>query len=88
MKRSLIILVAAAALAGCNTIPRIVKVPIEVPCTVERPEPPEWATRHVPPGADVFEKVKALLAERRQRMAYEMLLEAAVDACQPQPSRK
>lgn len=83
----LLTILLALLLCGCNTIPRIVKVPIEVPCSVEKPDAPEWATKHLTPKADVFDKVKALLAERRQRMAYESLLEAAVDACQPQPAR-
>jgi hypothetical protein len=83
MMRLVAIALLAAILAGCDTIPHEVKVPVPVPCKVERPQAPVWATTGLAPGADIFDQVKALLVERRQRAAYEAQLEAAIEGCQP-----
>lgn len=69
-------------LAGCQaTMPATVKVPVAVPCEVILPARPVWATESLRPDAGIFEQVKALLAERRQREGYEAQLEAAARAC-------
>ena len=73
---------ACVALAGCASMPQRYEVPVQVPCRVTVPEKPVWATESLAPGADIFDQVKALLAERRQRQAYELKLEAAAKACQ------
>lgn len=74
--------VAALMLAGCGPrIPERVLVPIEVPCKVDEPAEPAWATKALHADADIFDQVKALLAERKQRIAYERLLKAAVRSC-------
>lgn len=77
----------AAVLAGCateNTIVRTVevKVPVPVPCRIEPIERPAFAFDAVTPAYGLYEKGRALLAEREQRIAYEARLEAAITACQ------
>lgn len=83
MMRILAIAALAAILAGCQTIPREVKVPVPVYCDVEKLTRPKWATAGLPPEADIYDQTKALLAERKQRIGYETKLEAAIDGCQP-----
>ena len=73
------------SLAGCaGMAPKAqeVKVPVPVPCKVEAPVPPAFAVDGLPIGSGIWEQMKALRAERKQRQAYEAELEAAVRACQ------
>lgn len=76
------------ALAGCagqvEPEPRAVRVevPVAVPCRAPEVQEPAWATATLRPSDDLQAKVRALLAERRQRMGYEEQLRAAVEACQ------
>lgn len=76
------------ALAGCagqvEPEPRRVRVevPVAVPCRVQSVEVPVWATAGLRKGDDLQAKVRALLAERRQRIGYEAQLLAANRACQ------
>lgn len=75
------------ALAGCagqvEPEPRTVRVevPIEVPCRAPDIAEPAWATAGLRRDDDLQVKVRALLAERRQRIGYEEELKAAVAAC-------
>ncbi|HBO4529601.1 TPA: hypothetical protein L4U56_003955 [Pseudomonas aeruginosa] len=75
------------ALAGCaghvEPEPRAVRVevPVAVPCRVPSVEVPAWATAGLRKSDDLQTKVRALLAERRQRIGYEEELKAAVAAC-------
>ncbi|HFE8811320.1 hypothetical protein ACSDGV_18210 [Pseudomonas aeruginosa] len=75
------------ALAGCagrqDAEPRTVRVevPVAVPCRVPAVEVPAWATAGLRKGDDLQTKVRALLAERRQRQGYERELLAALGAC-------
>lgn len=72
------------ALSGCAALePRVVTttVPVAVKCIETRIPKPLWATDTLPLHASLLDKVKALLAERLQRMAYEAELEAQVEAC-------
>ena len=75
-------LVAMLALAGCNTVPLRVMVPVAVPCEVVMPVAPVWATDALLPDAGIWDQTKALLAERFQRIGYEAELVAALEACQ------
>lgn len=71
-------------LAGCTTTaPRVqeVLVPIQVPCKIDKPAKPNFAVDTLGIDANIFEKVKALLAERKQRMGYEKELEVLIDGC-------
>ncbi|MCP8465946.1 hypothetical protein NK553_18500 [Pseudomonas sp. ZM23] len=76
------------ALAGCAgqvaPEPRTVRVevPVVIPCRAPTVAVPSWATATLHPSDDLQTKVRALLAERRQRMGYEEQLRAAVAACQ------
>lgn len=79
--RAVLVAAAALTLAGCQTMPRETLVPVSVPCKVDMPKRPVWATSALARDADIFDQVKALLAERRQRMGYERQLEAAIEGC-------
>ncbi len=76
------------ALAGCaarqEAEPRTVRVdvPVAVPCRVPAVEGPAWATAGLKKSDDIQTKVRALLAERLQRIGYEAQLLAASQACQ------
>lgn len=76
------------ALAGCagrqEAEPRTVRVevPVAVPCRVPAVEVPVWSTAGLRKGDDLQTKVRALLAERLQRVGYEAQLLAANQACQ------
>lgn len=77
------------ALAGCagnppaEQEPRIVRieVPVEVPCRTKEVAVPPWAAAGLRKSDSLEVKVRALLAERRQRIGYERELQAANDAC-------
>ncbi|AEX55868.1 hypothetical protein ACRRPB_000385 [Pseudomonas aeruginosa] len=76
------------ALAGCagqvEPEPRTlrVEVPVAVPCRAPAVEVPAWAAAGLKKSDDLQTKVRALLAERRQRIGYEAQLLAANKACQ------
>ncbi|MEF0147059.1 hypothetical protein [Pseudomonas guariconensis] len=84
--RTLLILIALA-LAGCagRVEPQIqyvrVEVPVQVPCRVPEVAAPAWATADLRKTDSLEVKVRALLAERLQRIGYEKELEAAVVSC-------
>ncbi len=52
-----------------------------VPCRTPEVKKPEWATLSLKDSDTPETKVRALLAERRQRIGYEKMLEAAVSVC-------
>ncbi|MBK4989748.1 hypothetical protein [Pseudomonas sp. S36] len=74
-------------LAGCagHAEPGIrtvrVEVPVQVPCRTPDVAVPPWAAASLRQSDSLEVKVRALLAERRQRIGYERLLEAAASAC-------
>lgn len=80
-------LLSALMLAGCATKPSPqvqyvrVEVPVQVPCRAPEVAVPPWAAAGLRKTDSLEVKVRALLAERRQRIGYERLLEAAVAAC-------
>ncbi|HBP5539531.1 hypothetical protein [Pseudomonas aeruginosa] len=83
-----VLMLVMVALAGCagqvEPEPRTVRVdvPVAVPCRVPAVEVPAWATTGLRKGDDLQTKVRALLAERLQRIGYEAQLLAANRACQ------
>ncbi|ENY3810728.1 hypothetical protein GHV70_30230 [Pseudomonas aeruginosa] len=83
-----VLMLVVFALAGCagqvEPEPRTVRVevPVAVPCRAPVVEVPVWATAGLRKGDDLQAKVRALLAERLQRIGYEKKLEAALQACQ------
>lgn len=84
--RTLLIL-SAVALAGCagRVEPQIqyvrVEVPVQVPCRVPEVAVPAWAAVGLRKTDSLEVKVRALLADRRQRIGYERELVAANSAC-------
>ncbi|MCP2022253.1 hypothetical protein [Pseudomonas laurylsulfatiphila] len=84
--RSLLALLALA-LAGCaSREPEVrtvrVEVPLLVPCKMKEVAVPSWAAVGLKKSDSLEVKVRALLAERRQRVGCERQLLAALRACQ------
>ncbi|MBA6145079.1 hypothetical protein H4B97_21865 [Pseudomonas juntendi] len=80
-------LVLALGLAGCagEVEPQVqyvrVEVPVQVPCRAPDVAVPPWAAAGLRKTDSLEVKVRALLAERRQRIGYEGLLRAVNSAC-------
>ncbi|WEK32938.1 MAG: hypothetical protein P0Y58_12340 [Candidatus Pseudomonas phytovorans] len=79
-------LLTCMSLVGCATKPPQVQyvrveVPVQVPCRAPEVGVPPWAAAGLRKSDSLEVKVRALLAERRQRIGYEKLLEAEIDAC-------
>ena len=73
-------------LAGCAARePEVrtvrVEVAVPVPCRAPDVAVPPWAAAGLKKADSLEAKVRALLAERRQRMGYEGELVAAVESC-------
>ena len=85
--QALQVLLAGLLLAGCaaKAPPSVqyvrVEVPVQVPCRAPEVAIPPWAAADLRKTDSLEVKVRALLAERRQRIGYEKQLEAAVSAC-------
>lgn len=58
-----------------------VQVPLALPCRAPAVPLPTFATASVLASDSLQSKVRALLAERRERLAYESRLRAALAAC-------
>lgn len=85
--RAAIALFFAAVLSGCQHMPERVLVPVKETCRIDMPKKPGWATASLTKDSGIWDQSKALLAERRQRKAYESQLEAAITACnEPLPA--
>lgn len=73
-------------LAGCAHLePEVrtlrVDVPVLVPCKTQEVAVPPWVSVGLKKSDSLEVKVRALLAERRQRIGYERELVAAVASC-------
>lgn len=84
MKSFLVLL--ALVLTGCaGREPEVrtvrVEVPVLVPCKTKAVAAPLWAAAGLKKIDSLEVKVRALLAERRQRVGYERELLAASDSC-------
>lgn len=82
-----LVVVLGMFLAGCaSREPEVrtvrVEVPVQVPCKTKSVAVPSWAADGLRKSDALEVKVRALLAERRQRMGYERELVAAVSSCQ------
>lgn len=80
--------IALLLLTGCPMLerkvvyqPYEVKVAVEVPCASTLPAEPKWETKNLTKADSGDNKVKALLAERKQHEGYEEKLKAATDGC-------
>ncbi|ALE96500.1 hypothetical protein ABH11_02170 [Serratia marcescens] len=81
-----LIVVSVLALASCSSAPSApsyveVKVPIAVPCKTADVARPSFAVDQLPIGAPIDAQMRALRAERHQRIGYELELLAANEAC-------
>ncbi|EPJ2807404.1 hypothetical protein ACTHGN_000392 [Pseudomonas putida] len=80
-------LVLTLGLVGCsgNVEPQVqyvrVEVPVPVPCRAPEIAVPAWAAAGLSKTDSLEVKVRALLAERLQRIGYEKELRGAVSAC-------
>jgi len=89
MQNKLLMLVAVVLLAGCatntppgiNTVIQRVEIPIAVPCKAEVPAKPDFNFDKLAPDQDVFDKTKAVLADRKLHIGYETELLAALNSC-------
>ena len=79
----LVVLLSACATTEpvINTVVQKVEVPIAVPCEVEVPVRPDFNFDKLTPEQDVFEKTRALLADRKLHLGYETELLAALNSC-------
>lgn len=85
--RAMWVLAGFSLLASCagRVEPQVqyvrVEVPVQVPCRAPEVAVPPWAAVGLRKTDSLEVKVRALLAERRQRIGYEAQLVAAVQAC-------
>ncbi|WP_455871680.1 hypothetical protein [Serratia proteamaculans] len=82
----ILIVVCVLALSGCAGAPPApsyveVKVPIVVPCKTADIARPAFAVDQLPIGSPIDTQMRALRAERHQRIGYERELLAANEAC-------
>lgn len=85
--QALQVMLVGLLLTGCAAMPAPevryvrIEVPVQVPCRAPDVAVPPWAAAGLRKTDSLEVKVRALLAERRQRIGYEKELEAVVDAC-------
>lgn len=80
------ILIMVCVLVGCAGAPPApsyveVKVPVTVPCKTADVARPAFAVEQLPIGSPIDTQMRALRAERHQRIGYERELLAANEAC-------
>lgn len=81
-----LIVASILALSGCSSAPPApsyveVKVPVAVPCKTADVARPAFAVDLLSIGAPIDMQMRALRAERHQRIGYERELLAANEAC-------
>lgn len=83
----LVAVMAAFLLVGCagERDPDVkvvrVNVPVVQKCDIDIPVPPAYAVDSLPIGAPIDTQMRALRAERHQRIGYEVLLRAEIEKC-------
>lgn len=80
MKREIIIAITAMVLVSCTTtpkLPEVVKVPVPVPCEIEKVEPTELPK--VRDDMNVFEAAQVRMAQLQLIIAENLRLRAAND---------
>lgn len=82
----LLVLGLIAPIVGCTTTeyvkePVDVYVPVPVPCHVNIPPPKRHATDYLSKDDSDFDKIRALLVERRERQSVERELRALLETC-------
>lgn len=74
-------------LAGCAGKERIrheyieTKVPVPIPCQIEEPAAPVYATHSLTADDSDFVKIRAFVVERKQRIAVEKELRRLLATC-------
>lgn len=78
------VMVILAGCAGQEPEVRIVRVevPVLIPCRAPEVSAPAFAAAGLKKANSLEVKVRALMADRRQRIGYERELVAAVSVCQ------
>jgi hypothetical protein len=87
LKNKFLVVILALFVSGCAHKEVIkyetvtVEVPIPIGCLTSIPERPDFIFNKITIESDIFEKVKALLADRNLSIAYQKELEAALASC-------
>lgn len=86
MIRTTAFLAIVLSITACSNKPPAptfveVKVPVTVPCQAKPVERPVFAVDLLKSDAGIAAMMKALRAERHQRIGYEKQLVAAIEAC-------
>jgi hypothetical protein len=89
LKSNLLALSLVALLSACASGPppimapliQKVEIPIPVPCKVAIPKAPTFNFDELNIDQDIYEKVRALLVDRKLHLGYEVELSAALNAC-------
>jgi len=91
MQNKLLLLIPILTLAGCacfkspepevRVVTQKVEIPIATPCKEEAPPAPDYCFLKLDENADIFEKVKCLLSDRKLSAAYEIELNSKLNAC-------
>ena len=83
-----LILCLALLISACSTTDPIIKteiqvveIPVPVPCKTDEPNRPVFNFDNLTEDKDIFDKVKALLADKKLHKAYEEELLAAFRSC-------
>lgn len=83
----LLVAIVGLVVVGCAGQPASepqyvrVEVPVQVPCRAPEVAVPPWAAAGLRKTDSLEVKVRALLAERRQRIGYEREIVATTSAC-------
>lgn len=82
----ILIMACVLVLVGCAGAPPApsyveVKVPVAIPCRTADVARPAFAVDQLPIGATIDVQMRALRAERHQRIGYERELIAANEVC-------
>lgn len=89
LKSKLLILIPIALLAACGTTQPVVKivtqqveVPVAIACKAVTPVPPIFNFDILTEDRDIYDKSRAILADRKLHLGYEAELLAALKSCQ------
>lgn len=88
MRNKILALVLLLVLSGCatreptiKTVIQRVEVPISVPCKATVPPEPDFNFKRLSPDHGIYEKTRAILADRKLHIGYEIELLAALNSC-------
>jgi hypothetical protein len=79
----MVVFLGACATDGpvISTVIQKVEIPIAIPCKAEVPTKPDFSFDKATAEQDIFEKSKALLADRKLHLGYEEELLVALNSC-------